>query len=223
MATRAQGMPGWLKTGILLLAGALLIGLVIWLIRGFLADSTHAKKPSAQVIAVLKPPPPPPKPKPEEKPPEPETKREEVKMAQPTPDEAPKPAQSDAPAGKDLGVDAEGGAGDSFGLAGRKGGRDLLAGGGGSPFAFYTNALQKTLQEELARSKALGGRDYRVAVMLWLDSAGKIEKFTLSETSGNPETDRLLRGALAELPRLQTPPENMPRPIGVRISSRGSA
>jgi protein TonB len=91
---------------------------------------------------------------------------------------------------------------------------------GGNRFAFYSSLMQKFLQDELARNKTLAGKEYRISVMLWLDPGGRIEKFSLTQTSGNPQTDTLIRNALAEMPPLKAPPENMPRPVGVRISSR---
>src|SRR5688500_11671398 len=80
----------------------------------------------------------PPRPEPPPPPPPPEEKIEEP-LEQETPEEAP-PDESQAP--EQLGLDAEGVAGgDSFGLAARKGGRDLV-GTGGAAFAWYTSSLK---------------------------------------------------------------------------------
>ena len=207
-----------------LLVAALAIAVIALI--GFALNKLFAKvdKPKKQTvhnIALLKPPPPPPPPKPQEKPPEPEMKKEEVKVEQPKPDA---PNQSDTPEGKQLGVGAEGGAGgDAFGLVGNKGGRDLLA-GGKMAFAFYTNHLQRTLQDELARHKKLKSADYRVIVRVWLSSSGALQRAELAGSSGNGEIDEALRRALAEVPALRDPPPaDMPQPIKVRISNRGAA
>ena len=93
--------------------------------------------------------------------------------------------------------------------------------GGGNPFTAYTSFMQKFLQDELSRNKALAGKEYRVSAMLWLDSSGRIEKVNLAQSSGNAQTDALLRDALTTMPPMKAPPENMPRPVGVRINSRG--
>lgn len=208
----------------LLIAAAVLalMALLGFALKQLLGDAGPVKKQTVHNIALLKPPPPPPPPKPQEKPPEPEMKKEEVKVEQPKPDA---PNQSDAPEGKQLGVDAEGGAGgDAFGLVGNKGGRDLLAGGGRMAFAFYTNQLQRFLQEELARHKKLKSADYRVVVRVWLSRAGAVQRFELAGSSGNGEIDEALRKALAEAPALRDPPpENMPQPVKIRITNRGAA
>lgn len=211
--------PTRLLVAIAVLAIVALLGFALKMLLG---EAKPAKKQTVHSIALLKPPPPPPPPKPQEKPPEPEMKKEEVKVEQPKPDA---PNQSDAPEGKQLGVDAEGGAGsDGFGLVGNKGGRDLLAGGGKMAFAFYTNHLQRYLQEELARHKKLKSADYRVVVRVWLARNGTVQRAELAGTSGNGEIDEALRRALVEVPALRDPPpENMPQPVKVRITNRGAA
>lgn len=197
-----------------------LVAAVVAIIHGFLADAGTHRKPSLRIIAVLRPPPPPPPPTP--KPPEPEMKKEEVKLPESTPEEAPKPADNEPPAGKDLGVDADGSAGsDGFGLVGRKGGRDLLAGGG--RFAFYTMIIQQQLQDELAKNKKLKSGDYRAIVKIWLAPDGKIKRFELAGSTGNSETDKLLKLSLTDMPAFRTPPpEDLPQPVRLRITSRGA-
>lgn len=206
-----------------LFAAAVGIALIVALGYGLMQLFSKSEAPRRQVvhnISLLKPPPPPP-PKPPEKPPEPQMKKEEVKVDQPKQDA---PKQDDAPAGKQLGVDAEGGAGsDGFGLIGNKGGRDLLGGGGRLAFAFYTNGLQRFLQEELAKHKQLRGTDYRIVVRLWLARDGAVQRVELAGSSGNPDVDARVRSALGELAAVrEAPPENMPQPVKLRISNRGA-
>src|SRR6266545_4823661 len=97
------------------------VGLVFLGIIGFLAslifsDMGPRKKEHIAVVNLMKPPPPP-----EQKPPEPEPPKEVPKQVIqdiPQPQDAPQndQPQDDTPAGQDLGVDAEGGAGgDGFG------------------------------------------------------------------------------------------------------------
>jgi protein TonB len=206
-----------------LFAGAVacaLIGALGYGLMQLFSKSEAPKKPVVHQISLLRPPPPPP-PKPPEKPPEPQIKKEEVKVEQPKPDA---PRQDDAPAGKQLGVDAEGGAGsDGFGLVGNKGGRDLLGGGGRLGFAFYTNALQRFLQDELAKNRQLRGADYRIVVRLWLARDGAVQRFEMVGSSGNPDVDARVRSALGALASVrEAPPENMPQPVKLRISNRGA-
>jgi periplasmic protein TonB len=174
------------------------------------------KQPRAPKISLLPATPPPPPPPKEEKKPEPPKEQKEVKM-QPV-------EQKQAPA-PDNTLKMEGPAGNSPSpiQAGTVTNENLVKPeiGGGNPFAAYTSLMQKFLQDELARNRALTGKEYRISVMLWLDSAGRIEKINLTQSSGNPQTDALIRTALTSMPALKTPPENMPRPVGVRINSRG--
>lgn len=212
----------WLRRGLVALGVAAAIALVVTMIMGFLAQGGKPHKPSVQQIAIMRPPPPPPPPKQEEKPPE--IKKEEVKLPPPPQEQVPKDADAKE-AGKDLGLDAEGGAGgDSFGLVGRKGGRDLLLGDGGSrrEFAFYTNMIQQQIQDELARNKKLRGGEYRIVVRVWLAADGRIQKVDLAGSSGSAELDGHLRGALADVTLRQPPPQNMPQPVRLRITSRSA-
>lgn len=208
-----------------------LVGLIAAVIRSFLQQSGKPVRPSVQQIAILRPPPPPPPPKVEQKPPPPEMKKEEVKI--PEPEKAPQPDQArDEPeAGKDLGVDAAGGpGGDGFGLVGRKGGRDLLSigGGGGKSadrqrFAFYSGRIQQHFQEQLAREDKLRSRDYRVVVKVWLSADGRVQRAELVDGTGHADTDEVLRAVLGRMPALaEAPPEAMPQPVRLRITSRGA-
>ena len=217
-----------IRTRKVLLRGALLIllvifiGLIVWFVRSMMSDSKPTRRQAIQQISLLKPPPPPPPPKPEEKPPEPEIKKEEVKIDQPRqPDEAPKPAENEPPAGKDLGVDADGAAGgDNFGLVGRKGGRDLLGGAGGK-YGGFSNLLRQQIQAALARDKRLRELDYKVIVRLWLTRDGHVQRYELGSSTGNPETDQAINQALAKLPPMsEAPPEDMPQPVKLRLTSR---
>ena len=211
-----------LLRGVLLVLLCVFIGLIVWFVRSMMSDGKPTRRQAVQQISLLKPPPPPPPPKPEEKPPEPEIKKEEVKIDEPKqPDEAPKPAENEPPAGKDLGVDADGAAGgDNFGLVGRKGGRDLLGGVGGK-YAGFSNLLRQQIQASLARDKQLRALDYKVVVKLWLSREGRVERYELAGSTGNPDTDKAINQALANLPSMhESPPEDMPQPVKLRVTSR---
>lgn len=210
-----------MRPALLGLGVVVVIALVAVVINSFLAQSGKPRKPSVQQIAILRPPPPPPPPKQEEKPPE--IKKEEVKLPPPPQEDAPKDADAKE-AGKDLGVDAEGGTGgDGFGLVGRKGGRDLIGGDGGarSRFAFYTNIIQQQIQDELSRNKRLKSGEYRAVVRIWLAADGRTQKVDLAGSTGNADVDSSLRAALADITFRQPPPQDMPQPVRLRISSRG--
>lgn len=208
----------WVKK---LVVAAFVLGVLVALVLvvSSLMKGTKETKKKVHQVAILRQPPPPP-PKPPEKPPEPEMKREEVKIDQKQ--EQPKETESNQPEGKQLGVDADGGAGtDGFGLLGNKGGRDFLAGGKGG-YALYSASLQRHLQDELSKRKGLRVGEYRVVVKIWLGSDGSIQRYELVGTSGSPEVDENIKAALTSArPMRDLPPENMPQPVKVRITARG--
>lgn len=206
-------MP-WVGAGALMLvlggAGAMLIKKM--------AGNGAPKQPLVQQISIVVPPPPPPPPPKLE---EPEPEPEKLKLDDPEPEPLAND-NSDQPPGEELGVDADGVAGsDAFGLRAKKGGRGLL--GGGDRFAWYAGVLQRDLQAALANDddvRALG--DYAVIVSISLGPDGRVRETHLLSGSNNPRLDEALRKALTAGVRLsREPPEDLPQPIRLRISSRG--
>jgi len=198
-----------------------IVGVVVYLFRDLFDKPIQAKK-QVQQIAVIQPPPPPPPP--EQPPPPPEIKEE--KIEEPPPEPEPEEQAEEPPPGEELGVDADGGAGsDGFGLVGRKGGQGLLGGGGGSAIIYYGQQVGRALQSELqgliadtpARSAS-----YTITVSVWIGADGKLNRAEMAGTTGKREVDDALRQAVSRL-RLslqRLPPESMPQPIKVRVSSR---
>ena len=192
----------------------------------FLTEGKSKKRNVVHQISILRPPPPPPPPKPEEK--QPEIEKEEVKL--PEPDEAPEPQQADAPpAGQELGVDAQGtGTGDSFGLVGKPGGKDITTigdGGGGNraQFGFFAGLLQQHFTEQFNRNDKLKSRDYKVVIKVWLRPDGGVQRFELAGSSGSEDTDAAIRTALSQMtPLAESPPADMPQPVRLRVTSRGA-
>jgi hypothetical protein len=173
-------------------------------------------QPLVQQISIVLPPPPPPPPKLEEPEPEPEPLELEEPEPQPVADDS-----SEAP-GEELGLDADGVAGaDGFGLRAKKGGRGLL--GGGDPYAWFAGILQRDLQAVLSGDdeiRALG--EYAVVVSISLSEDGYVQETRLESGSNNPRLDEALRRALSAGVRLsRQPPEDLPQPIRLRITSRG--
>lgn len=180
--------------------------------------------PPVQEISLVKPPPPPPPPPKEEEPmEEPEVEEEEVEVPEPEQvmEDLPEELNDEPPPGTELGVDAEGGAGgDAFGLVGRKGGRGLL-GGGGSRFGWYAGIIQQDIQSRLSEIEEVRTLGYTVVVKLWLAADGSVETTELERGTGDPDLDLKLRSALTSGFRLsEAPPEDLPQPIRLRISSR---
>lgn len=221
---KRKGSPRLLR--IALGAGlAAFIGMVAWGALSLIGEGKTAKRQVVNITLVAPPPPPPPPPPPLEiKPPEPEV-QDEVKVPEPEPtpqaDEAP-------PASEQPGLDAQGsGGGDGFGLAAKKGGRDITELGGGgtnhAQFAWFTGLVQSQLQEQLQRNDRLRRADYRVVMRVWFGSDGRIERYELASSSGSPDIDKNLALAMDQMPRLkQAPPADLPQPVRLRVTSRGA-
>lgn len=201
-----------------LAAGALVVvaftGLLIWFVAGMMEKKPDGpKRQTAQVVKLIRPAPPPEQPPP---PPPPE------KVDEPLPQDTPEPTpQDDAPA-EQLGIDADGAAGgDGFGLAARKGGRDLLGSSAGA-FAWYTGMLKDTILEQLSADDRVRRGSYAVTVRLWLASDGRVERVKVAQSTGDQARDLAIEESLGKLSRVrEAPPLEMPQPITLKIVSRG--
>ena len=141
-------------------------------------------------------------------------------MPEPEPEPVPEEAQSDEPPpGEDLGLDADGVAGaDGFGLRAKKGGRGLI--GGGDRNRWYAGVIQRSLQDLLAGNDDARGAKYAVVVKLWISADGRIERFELNDSTGSTASDAALRKTLSGLQLSDSPPEDMPQPVKLRVVSR---
>lgn len=172
----------------------------------FFTGKVEQRKKEIQMITLLPPPPPPvdipPPPKVEEK------VEEQIQQ----PDE---PEQEAAAPPQELGVDAEAGLGDDFGLKARKGGQGLIGGQGGSIYGWYTNVLstdlQKMVNEIIQKEGGLPEGKWRTVVKIELDVYGKIKKFSIIGSSGNHKLDAAVNKALASAQVNEPPPPGMPR------------
>lgn len=206
-----------LRSRLPVLVGGILLLLftiaVVLGIRSFLKDQDKPEKPHLQQISIIKPPPP----KPEEKPPEPE--KQEIKQDVNIP-EPPQEAQpNEPPPGQNLALDADGTAGtDGFGLGANKGGKTLIGNGNGSRFGWYTGTIQQAIQDALTKNQPKG--DFRAIVKLWLNADGSVKRYELVGSSGKAEIDAAIEAALGRVKGLKEPPDDMPQPIKLRISSR---
>lgn len=210
-------LPLYAGGGIVLLVVAVMVYLVV----NFVQNKPPEPKKVVEKVTLIKPPPPPP---PKEKPPPPKPKQK-VQIKQPKkapPKQAPKQADKlPPPINDNLGLDAVGGAGgDAFGLVGKQGGRDLIGGGGGSRFRWYAGVVENDISEALSRHEDIRKGRYTVVVKIWVDPDGKIKRVQLVKTSGKHALDKRIQRALDGIHRLsETPPEDLPQPIAVRISS----
>jgi len=199
--------------GSALLVLALLLGL-LWYLHGLMSSQPARPQRMVQNITVIRPPPPPP---PEDQPPPPPPDKIEQQVQQsepePAPDNTPTPPAN-------LGLDAEGSAGDDgFGLAARRGGSDL-AGSGGAVFAWYTGKVKDQLADRLAADPRLHGKKFDVVVRLWIEADGRIRESRLTGSTGNRDLDGAIAAILSSGRFDQGPPIEMPQPIIFKIVSR---
>lgn len=218
-AKQAASKPAWLNAPVVV--GALLLLALFGVALHFLFQKTEGgtHKMVQQITVLTPPPPPPPPPKPKEEPPKP---KEEVKMDEPKPTPEPPKSQPEQPPPGPIGVDATGsGPGDSFGLAGRPGGRDITAGtGGGMGLALFGSTVARQIAQDLARDDRLKGASYKVEIRIWLARDGRIERHEIVRGSGDRETDMLIQQGLQHLGVLHvTIPEKIPQPMRIRVTS----
>ena len=201
----------------------LLIALGVYFLQSLFEKPVQTKK-QIQQITMIQPPPPPPPP-PEQKPPEPEPEKLLEPVPEPQKEPEPAPEEAQEPTSDQLGVDADGAAGgDGFGLVGKKGGQSLLSGSNGSAILWYGGQVKKSLEVQL--QNLLDGsareRSYSVQLNIWIRADGQLERVELANSSGSSEVDSAIAQILPKL-RLaldKTPPENMPQPLKIRVTSR---
>jgi len=201
---------------------------VVLMVQSFMQKGDKPERPRVQQISLVKPPPP----KEPPKPPEPEKveeqqNREEVKLeeARPEPEQA---QEAGPPPGEQLGLDAEGsaGGGDAFGLAARKGGRDITtlgtgSGGSGDRQGWYARLIARHFEEGLRRAKGLNGSSYNVVLNVWFEDNGRVRQARVVRGSGDGEMDRVIQDEVNNLPPLrESLPEDLPQPVRIRVTSR---
>jgi protein TonB len=199
-------------------AGTLIVvlvaGLLIWSVRNLLNNKPSGPTRAVeQKITMIRPTPPP-----EAPPPPPPEEKIEQPIEQPEPEQAPE--QADAAPTEQLGLDADGAAGaDGFGLAARKGGRDLV-GTGTAPFKWYTNLIASKLQECLSDDERVRKGSYRANIRVRVAADGALEVVDLLGTSGSAEKDIAIRN-LKRCSTGESRPLEMPQLATIQIVSRG--
>jgi periplasmic protein TonB len=203
----------WAKRGLLALALAAVAAGVVFVARQLTAQPGTQQKQMAKIRIVPDTPPPPPK---QERPPDPP---KEVKEAKEIKVDQPKPAQ--APPTEQLKMEGDASA---DGLAGVIGGavtQEYAGGPLGRGGGWYGGVIERELQRMLARDDRIRGVEFRVVLKLWLGPEGQLQRFEIAQSSGDAKTDAAIRQALAEMPPLRDrPPEGLPQPISLRITSR---
>lgn len=188
---------------------------LVYFVRNMLnSKPTGPTRAVEQKITMIRPTPPPETPPPPPPPPE----KIEQPLQQPEPQQA--PDQADAAPAEQLGLDADATAGgDGFGLAARKGGRDLV-GTGTAPFKWYTNLVASRLQECLSADERIRKGSYKANIKVRISTEGRIEVMDLLGTSGSPEKDAAIR-SMKSCTAGEGRPLEMPQLATLQIVSRG--
>ncbi|MET3120920.1 protein TonB [Oxalobacteraceae bacterium GrIS 2.11] len=196
---------------------------IAWGLHALMGTKSNTKQKQPKISLLAPPPPPPPPPPKFEKKIEPPKDAKEVKVDQPQPkNEPPAPAPE---------LKMEGAAGDgpsAFG-SGKITSDDLSKLGTGKGelggvlnFNNYSFMLKSELQRYLNKQNSLRHRQYKVEVRVWLAGNGSVNKSELVSSTGDEDTDKEIRAALASVPNFtEAPPANMPQPIRIRIISTG--
>lgn len=209
------------RTWTMVVAGIAVLVLFLGALKALFARTDPpAHKAVVQIALVAPPPPPPPPPKPRDEPPKP---KDEVKVDQPKPTpQEPQPTPQAPPPGP-IGLDSQGsGPGDAFGLAGRPGGRDIIAGsgGGGLGYGLFGSNAARQIAQELARDPQLKSSAYRVELRIWIGKDGRIERGEIEHGSGDQDLDDRIRAGLRQIGTLHLAvPDKLPQPLRIRVTS----
>jgi protein TonB len=200
-------------SGLIAVASLVVLGLLFWYVRSLLGNKPESGKRQVPVVVkIIRPPEPPPAPPP----PPPERVEEQI------PKDTPEKPVEQAPESGQLGLDAQGTAGgDSFGLVGNAGGRDLIGSGSG-PFVFYAGMVKDVVVDALTNVDRIKRSKYSINVRVWISTDGHVERAMVTASTGSKDLDAAIEQALAHAGRVREPPPiEMPQPITLRIVSRG--
>jgi len=208
-------------------AGLLVAGIAAWFLWQWANDMSGVRREAPKVPTIIPLPPPPPPPP--EKPPEPETPVEE-KMVEPEPtpepeevkpqEEAPPSPANDLANPMQIDGDAQSG-NDGFNIGAGKGGGMAGSGGGRVGNGTYSQFLAFTFQRLLRENPELRNLAFSLQADVWLSAVGEITRVELIKSSGNPEIDTKVIGALRSAPHLnERPPATLTLPVRLSLQGR---
>ncbi|MEZ0315257.1 MAG: TonB C-terminal domain-containing protein [Methylophilaceae bacterium] len=214
----------WLSRIATIVVIALVLGLVAYGVKSLMGGHAAPKKTVTKIKLLPDTPPPPPPPPPKEPPkeqPKEQPKEMRVEPKQEAPKEAPAIKTDEAPSDTGTGSLASGAVRNETDKPGGTtiGGKKSLA-----AYAWYTGKIKSKIEDAIANQKDLANAQYRIVVFIWLARDGRVERAELQGTSGDQNTDALIRIALSEIKSLgEAPPDDMPLPIKMRITSKNSS
>ena len=210
----------WLKRMALILAALLVLAGLVYLGKALMSGGTSHKK-AVTTVKLLPDTPPPPPPPPKEPPKEQPKEIKEVKeIQQPKPDPSPpsEVLKMEGAAGDGPSPFASGAVNNEYkgGDVGTK-----IGGANKYQFAYYTGMIKSQIEQALAKDKTLASGAYKVVVKVWVATNGRIQRFEIAGSSGDPTIDALIKKAVDEMPALtEPPPSDMPQPVKMRVTAR---
>ena len=212
----------WLKRIAMILLAVVVLGFLGNMLKSLFSGGSSHKKAitTIKLLPDTPPPPPPPKEPPKE---QPKDQPKEVK-------EIPQPKPEQTPPAEVLKMEGATGDGPSPFAAGAvnneyKGGDvGTKIGGkkGMGAYAWYTGQVKAGIEESLAADKDLSTAQYRLVVFLWIGRDGHIERAEL-QGSSNVKTDESIKKVLmTKTAGVGAPPEDMPQPLKLRITSKNT-
>jgi TonB family protein len=88
-------------------------------------------------------------------------------------------------------------------------------------YRWYTDQIDSRIEEALGAQKELAKAQYSVVVHIWLARDGKVERAELQGSTGDKAIDKLISKALTGMGSIaEAPPEDMPQPVKLRITSK---
>lgn len=212
--SQARTLPSKLPKLVAAVILVLVVAGMVVVIKHFIDDAKKPRKPLVQQISLIRPPPP----KPEERPPEPPKPpelKEEVKIAEPVPEQPPAPNNEPPPAG--LAPGPPGGMQTDLPPGG---GIEIGGGSGGSRARWYAGLLAERIENTVNRDpdlvKQLKGK--RPVVKVWVDTSGRVERVECESDVPNDIIgelkDKLLKLTLTEKP------DGVAQPIWYRLRAR---
>lgn len=212
----------WVKRiAIILVVLAVLVG-IGYALKDLLKGGESKKQgPTKIQLKDLPPPPPPPPPKEQPKEQPKDRPKEAPKEPEPKPVQAPpqETIKMDGPATDGPGAIGAGNVTNENKSA--PSGPPVIGKPDGSKFNWYAAKIKSQIEDALEKDKDLSVGQYKVVVSIWLRNDGSIERYELDKSSGVPETDALIKAALAKMPAMRdAPPADMPMPVKLKITAR---
>jgi outer membrane biosynthesis protein TonB len=200
--------PGNPRKKLAIGGGVLLLAVVAVIV--FFPKGRSSSRESSSITMVNLPPvltlPPPPPPQTEQQ--KLDDKKDEAQVIDPN--NAPNSADDDL-------AKAESDSNDGFGIRGSKTGKGF---GTGGSWGWYTSQLQSAIQDALRQNPKTRHAGLRIMIRVWPDPSGILSRVELMGSTGDPSLDEAIKTQVLGGLRLRPPPEDMPRPVTLRITGR---